>query len=165
MPAPRAARAGCSRTDPPRPGPRQHVVGLGRRTRCRSRFPCWLSGVELQPLRSCRLLYLLNDTLGTRTVRVHQHRDHPSPGNQLRQQLKSLSRQPLVAELADPVRLPPGGARLATSPSTTGSPPCLKTIGMVEVVLFAASAAGGVPAMVKSTFAATRSAANAGSRS
>ena len=56
--------------------------------------------MELQPLHSCRLLYLLNDTLGSRVVRVHQHGDHPSPRNQLRKQLKPLSRLPLVA--ADP---------------------------------------------------------------
>ena len=49
-----------------------------------------------------------------------------------------------IVDDADPVRLPPGRARLATSPSLTGSPPCLKTIGIVEVALFAASAAGAV---------------------
>ena len=41
-----------------------------------------------------------------------------------------------------PVRLPPGRARLATRPSLTGSPPLKKTIGIVEVAVFAASAAG-----------------------
>src|SRR5947208_865252 len=35
--------------------------------------------MELHSLRSCRLLYLLNDTLGSRVVRVHQQGDHPSP--------------------------------------------------------------------------------------
>jgi hypothetical protein len=64
-----------------------------------------------------------------------------------------------------PVRLPPGRARLAISPSLTGSPPCLKTIGIVEVALFAANAEGGVGATIKSTSRPTRSAANAGSRS
>src|SRR5436305_2270114 len=121
--------------------------------------------MKLHSLRWCRLLYLLNDTLGSRVVRVHQQGDHPRPRNQLRQQLKPLSRQPLVAELLTPVRLPPGRARLATSPSATGSPPCLQTIGIVEVALFAATAEGGVLAMIKSTLRPTRSAANAGSRS
>ena len=41
-----------------------------------------------------------------------------------------------------PVRLPPGRARLATRPTSTGSPTPMKTIGIVEVALFAASAAG-----------------------
>src|SRR5947209_6641864 len=65
-------------------------------------FAAGFQEMELQPLHSCRLLYLLNDTLGSRVVRVHQQGDHPSPRNQLRKQLKPLSRQPLVAELADP---------------------------------------------------------------
>jgi ABC-type uncharacterized transport system substrate-binding protein len=38
-----------------------------------------------------------------------------------------------------PVRLPPGRARLATRPNSTGSVPLLKTIGIVEVALLAAS--------------------------
>ena len=41
-----------------------------------------------------------------------------------------------------PVRLPPGRARLATRPAATGSLPPRKTIGIVEVALFAASAEG-----------------------
>ena len=42
-----------------------------------------------------------------------------------------------------PVRLPPGRARLATSPSSTGSSPTMKTIGIVVVAALAASAAAG----------------------
>jgi hypothetical protein len=41
-----------------------------------------------------------------------------------------------------PVRLPPGRARLATRPNSTGSVPLLKTIGIVEVALLAASTEG-----------------------
>src|SRR6266481_7476546 len=48
--------------------------------------------------------------------------------------------------LLTPVRLPPGRARLATSPASTGSP-LKKTIGIVEVAAFAASAERG-PALV-----------------
>ena len=70
-----------------------------------------------------------------------------------------------VASTLTPVRLPPGRARLATSPSPTGSAPPLKTIGIVEVALVAANAPGGLVAMIKSTLRPTRSAANAGSRS
>jgi hypothetical protein len=44
-----------------------------------------------------------------------------------------------------PVRLPFGRARLVTRPRSTGSL-LEKTIGIVEVALFAASAAGGAPA-------------------
>src|ERR1700730_171245 len=47
------------------------------------------------------------------------------------------------SRLLTPVRLPPGRARLATRPNPTGSPP-EKTIGIVEVAPFAATA-GGVP--------------------
>ena len=42
------------------------------------------------------------------------------------------------ARTLKPVRLPPGRARLATRPNATGSPPAMKTIGIVEVALFAA---------------------------
>src|SRR5260370_22070375 len=44
-----------------------------------------------------------------------------------------------------PVRLPPGRARLATSPSATGSLPIRKMIGIVEVAFFAARAEVFVP--------------------
>ena len=40
-----------------------------------------------------------------------------------------------------PVRLPPGRLRLATRPTSTGSVPSMKTIGIVVVAAFAASAA------------------------
>ena len=45
-----------------------------------------------------------------------------------------------------PVTLPPGRFRLATRPSLTGSPPIVKTIGIVVVAALAASAAGVPPA-------------------
>src|SRR5262249_27145171 len=65
-----------------------------------------------------------------------------------------------------PVRLPPGRFRLATSPDSTGSTPTLKTIGMVVVAVFAASAAATTPAVtITSTWRRTKSAARAGSRS
>ena len=50
-----------------------------------------------------------------------------------------------------PVTLPPGRFRLATRPSWTGSPPISKTIGMVVVAAFAASAAGVVVAAITVT--------------
>src|SRR5437762_13866679 len=44
-----------------------------------------------------------------------------------------------------PVRLPPGRERLATRPSSTGSVPRTKAIGMVAVAAFAAWAEAGPP--------------------
>ena len=44
-----------------------------------------------------------------------------------------------------PVTLPPGCARLATSPTLTGSVPIKKTIGIVCVAALLASAAGVLP--------------------
>jgi hypothetical protein len=65
-----------------------------------------------------------------------------------------------------PVRLPPGRARPATRPIATGSLEEWKTIGIVEVAFFAASDDASPPSVtITSTLRATRSAANAGSRS
>jgi hypothetical protein len=64
------------------------------------------------------------------------------------------------------VMLPPGRARLATSPVSTGSaamPPM--TIGIVLVACLAAKLAGVPEARMSCTFMATSSAASAGSRS
>ena len=44
-----------------------------------------------------------------------------------------------------PVAFPPGRLRVATKPSLTGSPPIVKTIGMVDVAALAASAEGSPP--------------------
>jgi hypothetical protein len=65
-----------------------------------------------------------------------------------------------------PVILPPGRLRLATSPTSTGSAPIVKTIGIAVVAAFAASA-DGIPPVVTITAACrrTRSAAIAGNRS
>jgi hypothetical protein len=65
-----------------------------------------------------------------------------------------------------PVMLPPGRLRLATSPSATGSPPMVKTMGSVVVARLAASAAGSPPVdAITATWRCTRSAASAGNRS
>ena len=50
-----------------------------------------------------------------------------------------------------PVTLPPGWLRLATRPSLTGSAAVSKTIGMVVVAAFAASAAAVVGAAITAT--------------
>src|SRR5262249_36412939 len=62
-----------------------------------------------------------------------------------------------------PVRLAPGRLRLATSPAATGSTPATKTIGIVEVAVFAASAEETPPpAAITLTGRRTTSAANSG---
>src|SRR4029078_9126257 len=63
-----------------------------------------------------------------------------------------------------PVRLPRGRARLAAQPCPHGAAPPLKTIGIVEVALFAASAEGGLLATINSTLRPTREAGQAGRR-
>ena len=50
-----------------------------------------------------------------------------------------------VFMLVTPVTLPPGRARLVTRPAATGSIPTWKTMGIVAVAAFAASAAGVLP--------------------
>ena len=64
-----------------------------------------------------------------------------------------------------PVMLPPGRLRLATSPSSTGSPPVRKTIGMTEVADFAAKAAGKPVVTISATCRSRRWAARIGRRS
>jgi len=64
-----------------------------------------------------------------------------------------------------PVRLPPGRARLATRPLETGSAGPAKTMGMVLVACLAARAACVFAATMTSTLSATSSAARAGNRS
>ena len=68
--------------------------------------------------------------------------------------------------LVTPVRLPPGRARLPTSPVAIGSAPISKTIGFVGVADFAASAAGAPPgATITATGRAANSAASDGNLS
>src|SRR5499426_776325 len=62
--------------------------------------------------------------------------------------------------IATPVRLPPGRAKLATRPRSTGSPPLMKTTGIVGVASFAALAVGAASAAITSTSRWTRSAAS-----
>jgi hypothetical protein len=69
----------------------------------------------------------------------------------------------IVPNPVTPVILPPGRFKLATSPKATGSTPTKKTIGMVLLAAFAASAVG-TPfiAAMTATLRATNSAANQG---
>src|SRR5262249_5500543 len=78
------------------------------------------------------------------------------------------SRSPAIVKRTwlTPVILPPGCARLATRPTSTGSEPMIKTIGIVCVAALAARAAAVVPATaMTATLRPTSSAASAGSRS
>ena len=89
----------------------------------------------------------------------------PDPGTSSR---SSSSRLAVSApdKMVTPVTLPPGRLRLATSPSLTGSPPMMKTTGMVEVAALAASAGAEPPtARITATCRRASSAASAGSRS
>jgi len=63
------------------------------------------------------------------------------------------------------VTLPPGRARLVTSPVATGSITPAMTIGMVAVACFAAWIAGGAYVTMMSTFRRTSSVARPGRRS
>src|SRR6266704_1125771 len=64
-----------------------------------------------------------------------------------------------------PVIFPPGRARLATSPTPTGSIEFVKTTGIVLVAFLTARAAGVVVTMRRSRLARASSAANSGNRS
>jgi hypothetical protein len=64
-----------------------------------------------------------------------------------------------------PVRLPPGRARLGTSPVPTGSATPSITMGIIVVAFFAARIAGSEDARMTSTLSATSSTASAGKRS
>ncbi len=65
----------------------------------------------------------------------------------------------------NPVRLPPGRARLSTRPASTGSPIPATTIGIDVVACLAAIAAEVPVTMMRSTRASTRSRISAGYRS
>jgi len=75
----------------------------------------------------------------------------------------SSTRLPLssLVKALKPVTLPPGCARLATTPTPSGSPIAAMTTGMVVVACLAASAAGVPRVMMTSTGKRTSSAASA----
>ena len=145
MPAPRAARAGCRRTRRRRRRARRHAVGRGSRRRRRSRFRCGPLGYGAAPLSRAPLpapLASSRSVLGlfgftSRAITLAWGTSSDSSSSRL-----GISS---TARMLTPVRLPPGRARLATKPFATGSPPPAKTIGIVEVAFFAASAEGGPP--------------------
>jgi hypothetical protein len=70
-----------------------------------------------------------------------------------------------LGSASPPRNRPPGRLRLATSPTSTGSLPVRKTIGIVVVAALAACTDGVVVAAISVTCRRTRSAANSGRRS
>jgi hypothetical protein len=70
-----------------------------------------------------------------------------------------------VTNALKPVTLPPGWARLATTPTPSGSPIAAITIGIVAVAAFADLAAGVPRVTMRSTPRPIKSATSAGKRS
>ena len=81
--------------------------------------------------------------------------------------LSNSSRLPASTDpmVVNPVMFPPGRGRLSTRPAAIGSVTSIKTIGIVLVAFLAATAAGVLGAMIKSTLRRTSSSAKAESRS
>jgi len=88
-------------------------------------------------------------------AQAKEHGDHLGLGNQLGKQLKPLGMQ-LSSEKADAreVAARPGQAGDQTLPDRVM--PAMKTIGIVDVAFFAASAAGSASATIISTLRPTR---------
>jgi hypothetical protein len=84
---------------------------------------------KLQSLRARRFPHLSHDGLGNRAVRVHEQRDHLGLGNSSEISSSRLGVNS-TSRMLMPVRLPAGRARLATSPTATGSA-FVNTIGIV----------------------------------
>jgi hypothetical protein len=75
--------------------------------------------------------------------------------------MTSMRFPPISAAVADsPVTLPPGRARVAIRPVSTGAPAGAMTIGIVAVAFFAANTAGVNLATITSTLSRTSSSAN-----
>jgi hypothetical protein len=97
-------------------------------------------------------IYILQDGLSVCFVgRIDEYRDAPRFRQNLTRELE-LFRCKLGIKKLTPVRLPPGRARLPTSPSLTGSWAARKTIGMFGVAAFAAKA----PTSAKGQWRTTR---------
>src|SRR6516165_12565749 len=115
--------------------------------------------MEVHPLRARRFLHVSDYGLGTLIIRVHEQGNYPGLGNQLGKQLEPFGHQ-LGCHECHPRDVAARPARLATRPSSAGSAPLKKTIGIVEVALFAARTTVSPPAAITSTLRLTRSAAN-----
>ena len=107
-----------------------------------SLFGAGVDDMDLLPDRARRRLHVLDIGLGIRIVGLTSRPITRGSGHELAQQLQSLCRQARLVKKLTPVTLPPGRLRLATRPSLTGSPPLVKTIGIVAVAALAAKADG-----------------------
>ena len=94
-----------------------------------------------------------------------QHGHAREPGQGLLEELELLAADLGVSCWLRPVTLPPGRAKLATSPASTGSVALTMTIGIVVVARLAASAGAWEEATITSTLCRTRSAASSARRS
>src|SRR5262249_842069 len=102
---------------------------------------------NLQSEGACRFRYISQRGFGNRSIRgIAQYGDtnclgHPPAGEEaITGDQEGVGRGTSVEKELTPVALPPGRARLATSPNLTGSSPTAKTIGIVEVAALAACA-------------------------
>ena len=107
-------------------------------------FGAGLQKIELHPLRARRFLHVSIMRSACGLFGFTSRAITPACGTSSDSSSSRLGISSAVSMLT-PVRLPPGRARLATRPAPTGSPPPMKTIGIVEVALFAASAAAVPP--------------------
>src|SRR5499427_2795714 len=123
-----------------------------------------LQGLNFYPQCPTRGLRFLEHERGIRIGRIQSTATRASRGTT---SFSNSSRFPPKSGAMRfiPVTLPPGRARLATSPLPNGSPAAVMTIGMVEVACLAASGARVPAAAITSTLRRTRSVASSGSRS
>ena len=98
---------------------------------------CWPEDLNLQSHCIGGVRYGAKLALGGRGIgRIDQHGDPNGLGDQLEPKCQPFRFQ-LTCKKLIPVGFPPGGARLATRPSLTGSSPTPKTIGIVVVAALA----------------------------
>src|SRR5881275_3430364 len=102
--------------------------------------------MQLQPERCCGRHHLVRAGLGHGAI---ARNTLAAGSNSCRISSRFGATSTLV--WVTPVTLPPGRLRLATRPSWTGSAAVSNTIGTVEVVAFAARAAGVLVAAMTAT--------------
>src|SRR5436305_9143415 len=104
--------------------------------------------MRFDPEGASRHFHIRHFGLGPRVIRIDDHGDGASVREQIADQFK-----PLISTESKltPVRFPSGRLRLVTRPLCTGSAPLVKTIGIVAVVFFTASAATLPPATMTVT--------------
>ena len=115
--------------------------------------------IDAEPARrGCHVLAVRLALLG-RVAAVDEDRDAHEAGRASFSNSSHFGNISVDAPTVNPVRLPPGRARLATHPPATGSSPAIMTIGIVDVAALAARTATAPGATITSTLCLTRSAA------